>query len=98
MAPVLPQSLVPAVVQAILNVPMGPYNFQQTLGAGLVRPQTRYTVDCLAGCPALVDIFKAPLKPEDLLHVGPVQIVIQVAAGCQDPFLDAPMPFVQGGG
>ena len=78
-----------------LNVPMGPDNFQQTLRTGLVRPQTRYTVDCLAGCLALVDIFKAPLKPEDLLRVGPVQVVIQVTAGCQDPFLDAPVPFVQ---
>ena len=47
---------------------------------------------------ALFDVLKAPLQLEDLLDIGPVQIVIQAATCAQNPFLDTPMSFVQRGG
>ena len=67
MTPVFPQGLVTPVMQAIFDVPMGPNDFQQTLGGGLVYSQTGYTVDSLMGCLAFLDVFKAPLNLEDLL-------------------------------
>ncbi len=82
------------VVQAILNAPVGAGHLQEPVGRNLFPGQAGDAIDDLFfDFPSLGE-DEASFEFEDLLLVGPIQEVFELAAHREGALLDPSMPFI----
>lgn len=97
MAPILPQRFVAPVMQAVFDIPVSTGRRQQLLRVRPFRGQTGYAIDRFVGYGTRFDVFGVPIQAEDLLHVRPVQVIVELRAGPPAALLNAAMPFFHRG-
>lgn len=95
-AAVLPHSLVPHLVQSVLDAPVLPRPTQQFAGRAAVPSQAGYAVDHFDL--RLVLQHPHPLQLKDLADIRPVQVVVQSRCARQRPDLLAAVPLVHRAG
>jgi len=96
LGPVLVEGAIADVVQAILDRPMLPIEFEQAGRVGLLRREAGDAKDGLALLGVVREVHAHALDARDLLNVGEVEGVGELAGDPDGPGLQASMTLIGG--
>jgi len=81
-------------MQPVFNLPVHTTQLQEPFGTCFLSCQAGDSIHHFMADFAIFDPPKVSLQFENLLGIGPIQILSQLTADSDRPSLDAPMPFL----